>query len=284
MREIDAFTIKSGQITGKELMYRAGIKIAEEILAYTKIYWPCYFKRFVFLAGKGNNGGDAYVAANYLFEKYNCNIIVLSISDADKLTEDARYYALKLNPLIKHEVNEKLHDSVFMEGDIIIDGLLGTGFTGEIKPPYRSWIETVNKQNKPVIAIDIPSGLNATTGKGFGIIADLTITVGLPKVGFFINDGVNATGKIITVDIGFPDEYIRQVKSRLELYDLARASSFINRTPCDIHKKSKGSVLVIGGSKYYKGAPILSALSALKSGAGLVTVAIPASSEISSGG
>ncbi|OGV19921.1 MAG: hypothetical protein A2X47_06655 [Lentisphaerae bacterium GWF2_38_69] len=282
MREIDSLTISSGKVSGKELMNRAGVKIAYECYSYVRTYYSLYFKRFVILAGKGNNGGDAYVAANCLYEKYKCDVIIFSISPVDKLSEDARFYALNLNSAIKHQVREELNESDFLQGDVIVDGLLGTGFSGALSGVYKEWSEFVNRINKPVISIDIPSGLNGTTGFGSGIVADLTITVGLPKIGFFINDGVRTTGKVIPIDIGFPEEYIDITKSDLSYYTLGDASSFVRRVPCDAHKKSKGSVLIIGGSKFYNGAPILSGLSALRAGAGFVTVAVPAASGISS--
>lgn len=275
MREIDELAIESGQVDGKELMLRAGVGVAEEVMLFINTYYSHHFKRVVVLAGKGNNAGDAYVAASYLYEKFNLDVIVFAVCGTDKLSGDAKYYAEKMNSAVKIAIRETIADSDFDAGDVIIDGLLGTGFEGELKEPYRSWIEVVNKQNKPLIAIDVPSGLNGTNGIGSGIKADLTVTIALPKRGFFIKNGVEHSGKIKVVDIGIPSEFVYKTNSNLNFYSKDLASGFLRRIPCDIHKKSKGSVLVIGGSKYYTGAPFLSGLSALRSGAGFVTVVIP---------
>ncbi|MEI6055704.1 MAG: NAD(P)H-hydrate dehydratase [Lentisphaerota bacterium] len=276
MRELDELTIKSRQVDGKELMLRAGVGFAEAAMLFINTFCSKHFKRVVVLAGKGNNAGDAYVSANYFYEKFNLNIIVFAICGIDKLSGDTKYYAQRMNSSVNFAVKETLNNSDFFEGDVIIDGLLGTGFEGEeLKGLYKNWIEVVNRQNKVVIAIDVPSGLNATNGIGTGIKADLTITIALPKRGFFIKNGVDNTGKIKVVDIGISSEFIDKIESDLNLYSKDLASKFLRRIPCNIHKKLKGSVLIIGGSKYYTGAPFLSGLAALRSGAGLVTVAIP---------
>lgn len=276
MRLLDELTIKSRQVDGRELMLRAGVGFAETAMLSINTFFSNHFKRVVVLAGKGNNAGDAYVSANYFYEKFNLDVIVFAVCGIDRLSGDTKYYAQRMNSSVKLAVKEILNDSDFLEGDVIIDGLLGTGFEGEeLKGPYKNWIEVVNRQNKVVISIDVPSGLNATNGIGAGIKADFTVAIALPKRGYFIRNGVDNTGKIKVVDIGIPSKFIDEIKSDLIFYSKNLASKFLQRIPCDIHKKLKGSVLIIGGSKYYTGAPFLSGLSALRSGAGVVTVAIP---------
>lgn len=278
IRTLDELTVQSGQGSTRELMLRAGEGFAREAMLFINTYHKAYFKRFVIVAGKGNNGGDAYVAANYLYEKFNCDVIIFAICSIDELSGDAKYYAQRINNKIKYELRDNIFSSDFKEGDVIIDGLLGTGFKGELKEPYKRWIKEINQANKVVIAIDVPSGLDASIGAGdMGIIADLTVTIALPKKGFFIRDGLKNTGKLSVVDIGIPKEFIDKTNSDLNFYNRELAAGFLHRIPPDIHKKSKGSVLVIGGSKYYGGAPLLSGLAALHAGAGFVTVAIPKS-------
>ncbi len=281
MRSLDKLTIDSACVESKELMRRAGVGFAREVISYVNSYYKEYFKRFVILSGKGNNAGDAYVAANYLYENSTHDVIIYAVCSIEDMSGDAKHYAQAINSSVRVEVKRNLSTSDFVEGDVIIDGLLGTGFTSELKEPYLTWINMINKLDKPVIAIDVPSGLNATSGVGSGVESDLTVTIALPKRGFFIKNGVRSTGKIRVVDIGIPKEFVDKTDSDLNFYSKEKAVNFLRRVPCDIHKKSNGSVLIIGGSKYYTGAPFLSGLSALRSGAGLVTVAVPKTVAIS---
>lgn len=278
MREVDVLTIKKAGISSRELMRRAGIGVAKEILSYLgKFIHKRHVKRFVILAGKGNNGGDAYVVADYLAEHAKIPVVIYSICSEEELSAEAVYYADRLFREVKIVFEDLITFDNFCAGDIIIDGLLGTGFCGEIKSPYKDWIETVNSSGCPVISIDVPSGVDGTTGDVIdtAIIADLTVTIGLPKIGLFIKDGPRHVGLLSVVDIGIPEELIAKINSNLELFCSCDAEKLLRRVLNDSYKRSVGTVLVIGGSKYYKGAPILSGMAALRTGAGLVTVVVP---------
>lgn len=281
MKRLDSLAIEKAGISSRKLMYNAGTGVAGEILSYTKTFFhKSHVRRFVIFAGKGNNGGDAYVVAGYLEKHSNVPVIVYSVSEKEDIIGDARFYADKLSSEVKIVVKD-LSSEDFQTGDIIIDGLLGTGFTGELKASYKEWIEIANTSGCPVISIDIPSGLDGTTGnvKDTAIIADVTIAIGLPKSGLFINNGSRHTGLLRVVEIGIPKKYVDEADSELNLFTKEDAAKFLHRVPNDSHKKSVGTVLVIGGSKLYKGAPFLSGMAALRAGAGLVTVAIPESCE-----
>ena len=277
MRNLDTLTIKAG-VSGRKLMYRAGIGVGKEIISYLEEFiHRSHVKRFVVLVGKGNNGGDGYVVADYLSLHTNIPVIVYSICKKEELSGEAGYYARKLSSKVEIVFKSLIDTEDFYVGDIIIDGLLGTGFTWKLKSPYRNWIETINSSGYPVISIDIPSGVDGTTGNiiDMAITADLTVAIGLPKTGLFVKDGPKHVGMVRVVDIGIPKEFIAKTDSKLELFRYEEARRLLMRISNDSYKKVVGTVLVIGGSKFYKGAPLLSGMAALRAGAGLVTVVVP---------
>lgn len=284
MRELDRRTIEDAGIPGEVLMERAGIGAAEEILKYSFSLSESHYKRFVILAGKGNNGGDAYVVARYLYENCDIEIKLFAICGADELTGDAKLNAERLPEDIDCEIRTEISTDDFRDGDIVIEGLLGTGIKGALRSPYDQWIATVNSLELPVIALDIPSGMNGDDGTVVtdSIIADLTVTMGLPKTGFINGKGPELCGRLRCVDIGVPDSYIEDTPSDLEMIFTFDIRKFLSRIPMDNHKGSRGKVLVVGGSSMYPGAPFLSAESAIRAGAGLVYLALPVSAEISS--
>ena len=282
MQELDQRTINEAGIPGRILMERAGIGAGGKILNYLENIDFHHVKRFVLLAGKGNNGGDVYVIANFLFENTALPIVIYSICPISELKGDAKYYAELLPEDIAVKENFTLSVGDFSKGDIIVDGLLGTGFKGSLRKQYGNWITTVNSTNLPVAAIDIPSGLNGDTGtvSENAVRADLTVTIAQPKTGLITNQGPEYCGLLAVVDIGIPKKYIDETSCKQSLFMKADAYPMISRIPNNSHKKSLGSVLVIGGSSLYPGAPFLVGKAALRSGAGLVTVAVPKSAGI----
>ena len=277
MRSLDQKTIQEYGISGFDLMERAGFGAGQEILEYVSRLDQKHVKRFVILAGKGNNGGDGYVAARYLLEHSLTEVIIYAVCGIHDLEGAAARHAGKVKGSVKIEVKETLAKGDFKEGDIIIDALLGTGTKGNLKKPFDNWVKAVNASGQPVVALDIPSGLDGDTGKicGCCILADLTITIGLPKKGMALGDGPGRCGLLKVVDIGIPDEYIEKVEAEFDIYTGRDAGRLISRLPMSSHKNTRGAVLVIAGSRDYSGAPFLSALSALRSGSGLVRVAVP---------
>ena len=283
MRELDKRTIEEAEVPGFVLMERAGFGCGEEIIDFIedRINYN-HVKRFVILAGKGNNGGDAYVVARYLYENTDIDIIIYSICDIEELGDDSKKHAGMIIGNVDYSVKEKITDKDFKKGDIIIDGLLGTGIKGSIRRNYKEWIMTVNSLYLTVISIDTPSGLdvdNGTFKDNECIIADMTVTIGLPKYGLVKNRAVECCGLLRFVDIGIPMEYIDETISDFEIFFNCDAEKYLKRLPAESYKNSVGSVLIIGGSKEYYGAPFLSALTAQRAGAGMVRVAVPASIE-----
>ena len=286
MRQLDYRTINEAGVSGRELMRRAGVGAGERILEYISKINPLHLKRFIILAGKGNNGGDAYVVAKYLHEKTSCEILIYSTCYTDDLKGTAKYYAEALPQDVRISMKSVLKERYFSKGDIIIDGLLGTGFRGILQEPYLSWIRLINRLHLPVVALDIPSGLNGDTGeiKTDALSCDLTITIGMPKNGLVLGEGPVTCGRIKNVDIGIPREYRKEIKADMSMFTGDDAYYLLDRLYMESHKRSFGSILVIGGSRLYPGAPFLTGKSALRTGAGVVVVAVPRNAKASSAG
>jgi yjeF C-terminal region, hydroxyethylthiazole kinase-related len=162
------------------------------------------------------------------------------------------------------------------ESEVIIDAILGTGIKGDVRGINRDLIEFINTVGKPVVSVDIPSGLDSDTGRPMGIAvkSDITVTFGYPKVGEVIYPGAEYAGRLVVADIGYPARIVEEINPAGRLATREELP-FIRDRERDTHKGNYGHVLVIGGSKDFVGAPAISSLAALKSGAGLVTMAVP---------
>lgn len=280
MQALEQLAIKEHDISAYKLMENAGIGAAQEILNFINCLAPEHAKRVVFLAGKGNNGGDAYATARFLSQNFAGEIVIYSTCKVSELNGDAAVHAKKTPDQIKIINKGDLNKNDFLSGDIIVDGLLGTGIKGAVRPPYNQWIAMVNNAELPVVALDLPSGLNADTGEeeGESILADLTLTMGLPKKGLFCNHGIVRSGRIRIVDIGLPphlEGVINFGENEEEVETVVNAAKILKRLPVDCHKNSRGSILVIASSRTYSGSALLAAESALRAGSGLVRLAVP---------
>lgn len=277
MRGLDKRTIEKAGIPGIVLMERAGTGAAQEIINFAESISGHHVRRFVILAGKGNNGGDAYVVARYLYENYDVDIHVYSVCAIEELRGDAGLNADRLPGELRFKISNSLSPEDFMPGDIIIDGLLGTGINGTLRPPYDKWIELVNSLDLPVVSLDIPSGLNGDTGRfaTTAVKADMTVMMGLPKKGLVSEKIAEYCGKLRCIDIGIPQKFTDEIESDLEVNFAEDIRPFIGRVPIDSHKGSRGKLAVIGGSRAYAGAPFLAAEAAMRSGAGYVRLIVP---------
>ena len=166
------------------------------------------------------------------------------------------------------------------KADLLIDAIFGTGLDAEVRGYYREVIDHLNTLQKPIVAIDIPSGLDANTGKPLGtaIRASLTVTFGLPKVGLLISPGPDYVGKLKVIDIGIPKNLVEEEKIQTHLLEEEEIRKWLStpRRP-DTHKGDYGHLLVIAGSVGKTGAAAMACEAALRMGAGLVTLAIPKS-------
>jgi ADP-dependent NAD(P)H-hydrate dehydratase / NAD(P)H-hydrate epimerase len=215
-----------------ELMERAGAAVAREAM----LAFPAA-RRFACVCGGGSNGGDGRVAARILRE---------SGYEADETNEVAGY-------------------------DVIVDALFGTGFRGEPRPEAADLIRRVNLESAPIVSVDLPSGVDASTGEiaGEAVKADLTVTFHALKVGLSIAPGRFHAGDVVVADIGLEGAPTENRLATLELLEL------VPRRSAGDTKYTAGSVLVVGGSRGMTGAVCLTGLAAQRADAGYVTLAVP---------
>ena len=261
---LDQVAIKDYGIPGYTLMRRAG----QAVLDTLQQYYPDVTSVLV-LCGAGNNAGDGYVVAR-LARAHGLEVRLVSMIDPGKLAGDARQAWQHWQECGETE----LYGPDFIaDADVIIDALLGTGLAREVADDWKALIKTVNQSGIPVIAVDIPSGLNADTGaiSGAAIDADRTVTfIGLKK-GLFTGSGKACCGEICFNDLQLPRQVYESVEPDAEL--LCRPSQWsLPKRRHDTHKGRNGHVLVIGGNHGMPGAVILAARAALRAGAGLVSV------------
>jgi NAD(P)H-hydrate epimerase len=214
MRELDRKAIEEYKIPGIILMENAGRNVAEEVM--NMIYNPQTVK-IAILCGKGNNGGDGYVVARHLHNQGNpVDVFLLAkIPDILKDGDAATNLHILLNMKIPVKevvdmscVNALLKD--LTDYTLLVDALFGTGLSGEVREPFKTLIQGVNKLNKPAISVDIPSGIDCNTGNilGAAIKATKTVTFAASKKGFYLGDGPNYTGEVVVTDISIPRELI----------------------------------------------------------------------------
>ncbi len=274
MRSVEASAIQQGLADSWKMMTRAGKALAREAIAL------CGHGLFyAVLAGKGNNAGDGFVAAKLLHQQ-GFTVRVFHTSPASELKGDALRAWNELPPEI--ERRQELH-AADLKGAIVIDALLGTGFYGKLREPLLHWINLLNYLNVPVISSDLPSGLDADDGEvrgGAAVRADITVTFAYPKTGMLKGRGPALCGRIRVIDIGLPDETDDTVTRFIPCTGFADVKRHLKPLEFDTYKQKRGHVAVFGGSSDYPSAPFLAAEAALRAGAGLVTVYVPASMEI----
>lgn len=281
MREIDRRAMEEYAIPGVVLMENAGRSVAD---AVERLLGGLGGKRVVVLCGKGNNGGDGFVAARHLLQRGATPKVFLSCAP-EEITGDAA-----VNLTIWQRLGQEcfqlatsgslqLLKIALLQADAVVDALYGTGFRGKATGQVGRAIEAVNAAGKPVVAVDLPSGLEADTGRVNGpcIRATVTVTFGLPKIGLVLDPGVEYRGKLVVADISLPRVLTDEAAPDRYLLTSELVSSWFAPRPATAHKGDFGHVLVVGGSRGMIGAACLTAQAALKTGAGLVTLAVPRS-------
>lgn len=238
-------------------------------------------KRVVIVAGPGNNGGDGFAVARHLHNA-GADVLIAFYGERDKAKGDA---------LTNIEIAEKMGLPIeamtdaaplvdCLEGvDLIADALLGTGIQGDVRPLQAEVISVINDSGVPVIAVDIPSGVNADTGAigGAAVLADVTVTFALPKIGLLTYPGAEQVGRMVIADISIPVEALEDNDARVYAGDAEVARNAFPPRPTDSHKGLYGHVAIVAGSVGMTGAATLAADGALRIGTGLVTVAVPES-------
>lgn len=296
MRALDRRVIKEYRLSGAVLMENAGRAVVEIM---QRELGPLQGKRITIFCGGGNNGGDGAVIARYL-HLLGVRLTVVRVDSFDRLGADARAHFDVLTALqIKVQdcsSEAGLEELGLDRVDVIVDAMLGTGAKGAPRNAYAEAIAAINKIGCPVIAVDIPSGVDADTGAtpGEAIRATHTITFAYPKLGQFLFPGAACIGKLHVADIGFDWETL-EPKTPYRLFtlpgnarteapgrpsSLGTAANLLQKRYADANKGEYGHVGVIAGSRGMCGAPALVARAAQHAGAGLVTVLAPDSAQI----
>jgi hydroxyethylthiazole kinase-like uncharacterized protein yjeF len=282
MQELDRKSIEVYRIPGIVLMENAGRGAVEVI---TNHFPEIQKKTIAIIAGKGNNGGDGFVMARYLLN-LGISVKVFLLTDPKSLRGDAEinfniFHHMKgeIIPVPSSKDYQKVKKSL-ENFDLLIDGIFGTGLDAEVRGYYREVIDHLNTLQKPIVAIDVPSGLDADTGKPLGtaVRASLTITFGLPKVGHLVSPGIDYVGSLKIVDIGIPRRLVEEEKIQTHLLEQEPLQKWLSvPRRANTHKGDYGHLLVIAGSIGKTGAAAMACEAALRMGAGLVTLAIPKS-------
>jgi len=262
--QLEQIAINQFSIPAYTLMERAGGAVFNVL----KTRYP-HQKNILVLCGAGNNAGDGYVVAR-LAKLAGFGVSVVSLIDPETLKNEALLAYKDWSTLAG---NQPADLSLLSNADIVIDALLGTGLTREVSGEWKQWIMAVNNAVKPVISVDIPSGLLADTGviAGVAIKADVTVSfIGL-KQGMFTAQAKDVCGDIVFDDLGLPAEVYSSVKCETRLVDRIDYS-LLPKRKASSHKGCFGHVLIVGGNAGMPGAAILAAKAALRTGAGLVTI------------
>lgn len=280
MRWCDDTTIRSYGVPSLFLMENAGAGVARTI---RERFGPLKGKRILIFCGKGNNGGDGFVVARHL-QNESARIDVLLLTPTRLLSGDAKKNFDILKKLAQkcskvfsvRQFSSRLLSSLDRP-DIIVDAIFGTGFSGSVKQPYARAINWINSQNIPVVAIDIPSGVNGTTGEvgNVAIKASLTVTMALRKLGSICNQGKELSGQISVVDIGVPRQITEDTRLRTHIVELSDVQASLPIRSVLAHKYSVGKVFILAGARNYTGAAVLCTMSALRAGAGAVFLGVP---------
>ena len=269
MRAVDAWAIEKQGVPSLDLMETAGRAVAE---AAERVAGS---GRVVVVCGKGNNGGDGLVAARAL-KKMGHNTEAVLLWPADDLSGDAKKNLERFQAARHVEAAEL--PGALKGASVIVDAIFGTGFAGEPRDPAAAAIDAINDAEAPVVATDIASGVNASSGEveGAAVEAKATVTFHAPKLGHWIAPGKVHTGELEVAPIGIPDGAPGGAEAGLIDPGVL---SLLPPRGAGSTKFSSGQVVVVGGSRGLTGAVCLSARAAIRTGAGYATVAVPAELE-----
>ena len=270
IRELDRRAIEEAGIPGVVLMENAGRAVFDFI---QERFGPVRDRHFWVFCGTGNNGGDGFVAARYL-ALVGARVHIELAGEEDKIAGDARtHYNLMRQEGVRPGIGAP-------SAGIKVDALLGIGASGAPRGDYAYNIRRINADSYPTVSVDIPSGVDADTGKtaGEAVRATVTVTFGYPKLGMFLAPGAECAGEIVVSDIGFPWETLKPENAYRWIQSVDLRGLIPRRAP-ESHKGMFGHVLILGGSRGMSGAPTMAARAALRMGAGLVTIAAPDSAQ-----
>jgi len=281
MKEIDQRATSDFMIPSLVLMENAGLRLFATI---KDLLEDLDHARIVILAGQGNNGGDGLVLARHLIN-HGAQVDIFLLGDQDNLTQDAavNYAILERMQADIFKLNQEEHLTRLVTGllgaDLIVDAIYGIGFRGSLNDFETRVVKLVNRTQTVVLSVDIPSGVEADSGKvhGSAVKADYTVTMARPKLGNCLPPGVRYNGELSIADISIPVKLMEDPKYKFHLIEEAMVKDWVLPRQSESHKGTYGHVLVIGGSPGMTGAVMMTSLAALRSGAGLVTAALPES-------
>ncbi len=282
MREADRRTIKDIGIASLVLMENAGRQVVAAIEA---LYPDLGERRVAIVCGKGNNGGDGFVVARTLQQR-GVDVSVFVIGKVTEIKGDARVNLEILGRIgqnvveVADETAWELHGAEITGHDLIIDAMFGIGLSAPLTGFYETVVADLNEGGVPIVSIDMPSGMSADTSDliGDAIDATVTVTLGAPKLPLVLPPAESKSGEVVVADIGIPADVFDQLEGpRIELLTREQMRPLIPARAVDAHKGDFGRVVVVAGSVGKTGAAVLCAQGAMRSGAGLVTVASPRS-------
>ncbi len=281
MREIDRQTINRFGVPSITLMENAGSKVAEIMMEEFDFSNP------VIVCGRGGNGGDGFVCARHLaMNGIQSKVFLLANIEDLKGDPEINFGILTkgFSGMVELHVgtDPKAMGELCAEvqkSDIIVDALIGTGLSKAPKGAIAQAIELINAVSSPVLSVDMPSGVDGSTGHvpGIAVFADLTVTFGLPKIGQLLNPGAKNVGKLMLVNVGFPEVLLEDPQLPGNILSDDDVLSIIPSRFDSSHKGNFGNVLIVGGSVSYPGAPVLSGLGSLRTGAGITRLVVPKS-------
>lgn len=275
-RHIDRLAQEAFGLPGEILMEAAGSLAAREV---EQAFWPEFRSGGVgVVCGPGNNGGDGLVVARHLHSMGCKDLVVFLIAPEEKRSDLFKVQLSRLKGLAVEVVDldaKPREVERFLSMRLLIDAVFGIGLRSEVKSPVREILEAMNRSKRPVIALDAPSGLESDRGTvcGVAIKAALTLTFGLAKPGFFVNDGPSHVGRLRTLPIGFPKELFRSEASTHVAFDERMAIRALPKRKSRTNKTTFGHAMIFAGRPGMWGAGLLSSGSAYRVGAGYVTLA-----------
>jgi ADP-dependent NAD(P)H-hydrate dehydratase / NAD(P)H-hydrate epimerase len=279
MRELDRLAIETYGIPDVVLMENAGAQVVR-ILGQEYPDLPA--RRVAVLCGRGNNGGDGFVIARYL-HTMGVSVQVFIMGEPGDIHGAAgthldilRRLGVAPKPIRTTEAAQAV-GARLTAYDFLIDALLGTGLKAEVSGVFQHMIAAMNAAGRPIVAVDIPSGLSADVGTLLGdhVRASLTVTMALPKRGLLLYPAAEHVGRLVVVDIGFPAAVREHAAIRCHVIEAEAIAAPLPARSADTHKGTYGHVLVIAGSPGKTGAGALASMAALRTGAGLVSFALP---------
>lgn len=277
MRDLDAAAIRDFRIPAILMMEHAGLETAR---AVESTLGNLRGKKVAVVCGPGNNGGDGFAAARILND-LGARVEVFLAGDAGKLKGDPQTNFEPLAKLRLKVLNPSRNQDYFREtlskSDCIVDALFGTGLKRPIEGDAAAVVQAMNEAGPPIVSIDLPSGVDADNGKVLGVAVKATATVTLAayKVGLWLYPARELAGKITVAYISLPEILMEQCPCVIMLAGKETVASWLPKWKVDIHKGKRGTLMIVGGSRGFTGAPSLSALAAGESGAGMIYLAVP---------